>query len=43
VHYRRDAFGRETEWSRTTLSLPMYPQMTDEQVERVVRALEKSL
>jgi dTDP-4-amino-4,6-dideoxygalactose transaminase len=43
VHYRRDAFGREDEWSRTTLSLPMYPQMTDAQVERVVSALEKSL
>lgn len=39
VHYRRDAFGRECSWSRENLSIPLYPQMTDAQVSRVVEAV----
>lgn len=36
VHYRRDAFGRDAGWCNEALSLPMYPQMTDSQVQRVI-------
>jgi dTDP-4-amino-4,6-dideoxygalactose transaminase len=43
VHYRTDAFGREDGWTQSNLSLPMYPQMTDAQVSRVVDAVKASV
>jgi dTDP-4-amino-4,6-dideoxygalactose transaminase len=43
VHYRTDAFGRESRWTRENMSLPMFPQMTDSQVERVINAVKAVL
>lgn len=43
VHYRRDAFGSEAPWCRDSISLPLYPQLSDAQVERVISAVRASL
>lgn len=43
VHYRTTADGRETEWSRSVLSLPCHAQMTESQVDRVIEAVKESV
>lgn len=43
VHYRTTADGRETEWSRETLSLPINPHLTDEQVAYVIEHVKKAV
>lgn len=40
---RPEDFPRAIEADRTTLALPLYPQMTDEEQDRVVRALRQAL
>jgi dTDP-4-amino-4,6-dideoxygalactose transaminase len=40
VHYRRDAFGNEAGWCTDEISLPVFPQMTDEQIGRVIDAVK---
>lgn len=41
VHYRTTADGRETEWSRSVISLPCHAQMRDSDVERVIEAVKQ--
>jgi dTDP-4-amino-4,6-dideoxygalactose transaminase len=43
VHYRRDAFGVEHEWTRENVSLPIFPQMSDSQVAQVIDAVRVSV
>ena len=43
VHYRTTADGRETEWSRETLSLPIGPHLADEQVAYVIEHVKKAV
>jgi dTDP-4-amino-4,6-dideoxygalactose transaminase len=40
VHYRTDAFGRENDWNRESISLPCHAQMRDSDVERVIAAVK---
>jgi UDP-4-amino-4-deoxy-L-arabinose-oxoglutarate aminotransferase len=41
--YARDAFPVAAEIGERTISLPLYPQLTDRQVDRVVAALDETL
>ena len=43
VHYRTTADGRETDWTRENLSLPIFPHISDEQVAHVVASVKESL
>jgi len=43
VHYRTTADGRETEWSRSVLSLPCHAHMTESEVGRVIDAVKASI
>lgn len=43
VHYRATADGRETDWTRENLSLPIFPHISDEQVAHVVASVKESL
>jgi len=43
VHYRTTADGRETEWSRSVLSLPCHAHMSDEQVAYVIEHVKKAV
>ena len=43
VHYRTTADGRETEWSRETISLPIGPHLADEQVAYVIEHVKKAV
>lgn len=43
VHYRTTADGRETEWSRSVLSLPCHAHMSDEQVEYVIEHVKRAV
>jgi dTDP-4-amino-4,6-dideoxygalactose transaminase len=41
--YARDAFPAAADIGERTISLPLYPQLTDRQVDRVVSALDETL
>lgn len=43
VHYRQTADGRETEWSRSVISLPINPHLSDEQVEYVIHHVKAAV
>jgi len=43
VHYRTTADGRETEWSRETISLPIGPHLSDEQIQYVIDHVKKAV
>ena len=43
VHYRTTADGRETEWSRSCLSLPCHAHMSDEQVAYVIEHVKRAV
>ena len=43
VHYRTTADGRETEWSRSVISLPIHPHLSDEHVAYVIEHVKKAV
>lgn len=43
VHYRTTADGREDDWSRSCLSLPVHPHLTDGQVAYVIEHVKRAV
>lgn len=43
VHYRTTADGRENEWTRSCLSLPIWPTLTDEQIAYVIEHVKRAV
>ena len=41
VHYNKTLSGSETEFTRSCLSLPIYPELTDSEVETIVETVNK--